>query len=142
MKRRDQRRLAMQALFALEFNPTAVQDAIRAVAEEYGSLDKQSGEYLLSLVSGIWEAREELDEQIAPYTTEWAIERIFDVDRILCRMALYEIYVSKNPLAPGIAINEAVELAKEFGADESPRFINGILGAVVRARGEVITAAE
>ena len=142
MKRRDQRRLAMQALFALEVNPTAVQDAIRAVAEEYGSLDKQSGEYLLSLVSGIWEAREELDEQIAPYTTEWAIERIFDVDRILCRMALYEIYISKNPLAPGIAINEAVELAKEFGADESPRFINGILGAVVRARGEVIVKAE
>ena len=64
------------------------------------------------------------------------------MDRILCRMALYEIYISKNPLAPGIAINEAVELAKEFGADESPRFINGILGAVVRARGEVIVKAE
>ena len=57
-------------------------------------------------------------------------------------MALYEIYKSKAPLAPGIAINEAVELAKEFGADESPRFINGVLGAVVRARGEAIVESE
>ena len=139
MKRRDQRRLALQALFALEFNPTAVQDAIRAVAEEYGNLDKKTGEYLLELVSGIWETREELDKQIAPHTSEWAMDRIFDIDRILCRMALYEIYKSEEKLAPGIAINEAVELAKEFGEDESPRFINGVLGAVVRAQGQVVS---
>lgn len=136
MKRREQRKLALQVLFSLEFNPMEIQDAIQIVLNEFSPTGK-SEEYLNELVSGIQANKEKLDQLLAPYAEDWSLERIYDIDRILCRMALFEMYREDEPLSPGIAINEIVELAKEFGEDESPRFINGILGAVVKGNEKI-----
>lgn len=136
MKRREQRKLALQVLFSLEFNPMETQEAIQIVLDEFSPTGK-SEEYLSELVSGVQKNKEKLDQLLAPYAEDWSLERIYDVDRILCRMALFEMYRENEPLSAGIAINEIVELAKEFGEDESPRFINGILGAVVKGNEKV-----
>lgn len=133
MKRREQRKLALQALFAIEFNSLPLEEVIQAVEEEAGASPKKTDPYLQELTSGVLANQEELDQLWVPFAQDWSLERIYNIDRILFRIALFEMYKAKEQLSPGIAINEAVELAKEFGEDESPRFINGILGSVVKA---------
>lgn len=132
MKRHEQRKLALQALFALEFNPMDIDETIQNVVEEFADQKEREWSFLKRLVYGVMENREQLNQMLSPHAEEWSVERIFSVDRILCQMALFEMYCEEEPLSPGIAINEAIELAKEFGEDDSPRFINGILGAVVK----------
>ena len=131
MKRRDYRMLALQALFALEMNPVAPAAAMASVIHEFGNISEKDQAFLIQLIDGVWAQKEALDQKIAPQVEEWSIERLFAMDKILCRIALYEMYFAEEPLSAGIAINEAVELAKLFGEDDSPRFINGVLGAVV-----------
>lgn len=132
MKRHEQRKLALQALFALEFNPMEIGETVQMVIEEFADKKDKDFSFLNRLVSGVMAHREKLNGMLAPHAEEWSVERIFSVDRILCQMALFEMYCDEESLSPGIAINEAIELAKEFGEDDSPRFINGILGAVVK----------
>jgi transcription antitermination factor NusB len=141
MKKREQRRLALQALFAMEFNPTTFEESIEAAMDDETEKETKMRDkerlHLLNLVSETWKYKEDLDQLLAPHVEDWSLERIFSIDRILCRIALFEMYKAEQPLSAGIAINEVVELAKEFGEDESPRFINGILGAVVKANERV-----
>jgi len=81
------------------------------------------------LLSGVLKHRVKLDEMIQHYAPEWPVDQMAVVDRNVLRIAIYEFYISK--LTPTkVAINEAVELAKLFGSDSAPRFINGVLGAV------------
>jgi transcription antitermination protein NusB len=84
------------------------------------------------LAEGVDVHREELDEVIADHAKGWTVDRIAPLDLNLLRTALYEIEFTETPTE--VAIDEAVELAKEYSGAEAPRFINGILGAVVRER--------
>lgn len=84
------------------------------------------------LAQGVDSHREELDEEIAAYAKGWSVDRIAPLDLNVMRVALYEIEFTDTPAE--VAIDEAIEIAKEYCGAEAPKFINGILGAVVRER--------
>ena len=89
-------------------------------------------EYICQTVSGIREKEEELDGYIQKYSIGWSVSRISKVARAILHVAMYEaLYVDDVPTSA--AINEAVELAKQFGGDRSPSFVNGVLGGIARA---------
>lgn len=130
MKRRKARELALQILFQADVGNLPVEEAMETTLEE-ATDDEEIRDYASQLVRGVWGRKAELDAQIQSVATNWTVERMAAIDRNLIRMALYEIlYVPDVPHR--VAINEAVELAKEYGTTESRRFVNGVLGAIVR----------
>jgi len=86
--------------------------------------------FVQKIVSGVTATRPRLDEVIARFAPEWPVSQIATIDRNILRMALWEMNFHNTPTK--VVINEAVELAKEFGADTSPKFVNGVLGAASR----------
>jgi transcription antitermination protein NusB len=90
-------------------------------------------EFIERLVSGVSARQKELDATLQPVAPEWPIEQIARMDRVVLRMGLYELlYMPLTP--PKVVINEAVELAKAFGSENSSKFVNGVLGTVLRQR--------
>jgi N utilization substance protein B len=126
--------MALQALFQLDFNKTDEHEALGAVFNERDGLTENAKQYTQELVSGTQAHLAEIDEVIAQNSTEWKLGRMAGVDRNITRIAVYELKFGKEQLAPNIIINEAVELAKTFGSEESGRFVNGILGSLVKAK--------
>ena len=107
--------------------PTDVgDDPLMAVAAE-------TARYLRLLVSGVVAHRSALDVIIATYAPEWPVEQLAIIDRNVLRLALFEIGSKEADTPPKVVINEAVELAKRFGGDTSPRFVNGVLGSALAA---------
>ena len=88
-----------------------------------------------SIIDGVLDNREEIDKIIATYAVSWPIDQMAIVDRSILRMAIFEMVVG-GETPPKVAINEAVELAKFFGSDSSPRFVNGVLGSVLESANE------
>jgi transcription antitermination protein NusB len=99
--------------------------------------------YAVALVRGVHDRHEEIDALLDRFSRGWPVERMAWVDRNLLRIGAFEL-LGRDDVPTGVAINEAVELAKLFGTtDESPRFVNGLLAAVAReVRGEVPAAAS
>ena len=128
MGRRLARELAMKALFARDVGNNEPMELLARLYEEVKISDEAravSGQ----LVKGVEENQKLLDEAIDRYAIEWRLERIAAVEKNILRIALYEmLYLPETP--PPVVINEAIEIAKLYGGDESPRFINGILGKV------------
>jgi len=91
--------------------------------------------FIESLVRGVDQKAAELDDIIRPVAPEWPIEQIARMDRTILHIGVYEL-VFEDGVPPKVAINEAVELAKAFGGDNSSKFINGVLGTVLRAQEE------
>lgn len=90
-------------------------------------------EFIERLVSGVSARAQELDAILQPIAPEWPIDQIARMDRVVLRMGLYELlYMPQVP--PKVVINEAVELAKAFGSENSSKFVNGVLGTVLRQR--------
>jgi transcription antitermination protein NusB len=87
--------------------------------------------FIGELVRGVHDRQQELDDIIRPVAPEWPIEQIARMDRIILRMGVYELLFEEG-VPPKVVINEAVELAKAFGGDNSSKFINGVLGTVLR----------
>lgn len=141
MSRRQAREVALQALFQLDLNHADAPKqemmyetlAIDAALSECRKLHEKDRAFIESLVHGTRKNLIAIDARIADTSREWKIERMATVDRNLIRMALYEMLFSDMELKPNIAINEAVELAKKYGTDDSARYVNGILGAVLKA---------
>ena len=103
------------------------------LAEEV--LPPEGEDFVRRLVAGVLSHRAELDQLIHRYAPEWPIEQMAVIDRNVLRMAIFEFDVAKiTPLK--VAINEAIELAKTYGADSAPRFINGVLGSLAEPLGE------
>ncbi len=124
------RKSALQVLYSAELvgvNPAQIIEDDLLLPE----IDKFSN-YAQNIVRGVGEFSKEIDEQIFRASENWAIDRMPVVDRCILRIAVYEIfYVDKVPAS--VAINEAIDLAKEFGGeDDSGRFVNGILGKVAK----------
>lgn len=140
MSRRQAREAALQTLFQLELNPpseAASEEACQmwaldAAVEEMPVETKRDYSYAASLVRGTREHLAAIDEEIAVSTHDWKLDRMTGVDRNIVRIALYEMKYGAEKVDVGIAINEAVELAKKFGTDDSSRYVNGILGGLAR----------
>lgn len=125
--RRQARALALQALFEIDsvgHKPDQVLDYL--IMDE--NLPEEGARFAHALVEGVIRHRAKLDEIIRLHAPEWPVDQLAIVDRNILRIALYELQNSDDvPIK--VAINEAVELAKTFGSDTAPRFVNGVLGA-------------
>lgn len=88
-------------------------------------------EYARRLVLGVWARREEIDSLIGKAAPAWPVEQLAGIDRNILRIAIFEILFDNKAVPAKVAINEAVELAKEYGSQNSPKFVNGVLGTVV-----------
>ena len=102
----------------------------RNLAEYKSSVDDV--EFVDNLVSGVLAAQVELDEKLKPLAPEWPIDQLSRVDRTVLRIGLYELLYCADTVPPKVVINEAVELAKAFGSDNSGKFVNGVLGTALR----------
>ncbi|WP_378955566.1 transcription antitermination factor NusB [Pelosinus sp. sgz500959] len=132
MSRRKSREMALQTLFQLDYNTADKSEALEAVLSENDNLSKNTREYTEYLVAGTQEKIAEIDAIIMEISDEWKIDRMAGIDRNIARIAIYEMNYGTEKLSPNVVINEAVELAKIFGTEESSRFVNGILGALVK----------
>ncbi|MDE2801710.1 MAG: transcription antitermination factor NusB [Chloroflexota bacterium] len=126
--RRRGRALAFQALFELDATRHNADDVLGALLEG-SDLGSSREEFTRGLVAGVQEHSKDLDVQIQRFAPAWPVEQLSLVDRCLLRLAVYELTV-EHDTSPKIVINEAVELAKLFGGESSPRFINGVLGSL------------
>lgn len=129
--------IVLQSLYEYEFrkqagDPAAEIDVI--VAKNIEPYAKALGdtEFVYRLARNVSERFAELDEELQPIAPEWPLSTIAAIDRNVLRMGLYELQFDSQTVPPKVAINEAVELAKAFGADNSSRFINGVLGTAYR----------
>jgi N utilization substance protein B len=119
----------LQALFEIDCAGHKPAMVITRRLEDAG-LPETGDAFARQLVQGVGENREALDELIGHYAPEWPVDQIAIVDRNILRIAILELlYYDDTPTK--VAINEAVELAKEFGSDSSGRFVNGVLGSLV-----------
>jgi N utilization substance protein B len=106
-------------------------DALGTLAERVSLADPPVNDYTIELVEGVQANRPRIDEILAEYAEGWTIARMPDVDRALLRLGVYEL-LWRDEVPHAVAIDEAVELAKTLSTDESPRFVNGVLGRVLR----------
>ena len=132
MSRRKSREMALQTLFQLDYNTADKNEALQAVLSENDKLNENTREYTEYLVTGTQEKIAEIDAIIMEISDEWKLDRMAGIDRNIARIAIYEMKYGAEKLSPNVVINEAVELAKIFGTEESSRFVNGILGALVK----------
>lgn len=139
--RRTAREQALQALYHLEVTPASPQEALNA-AKEAGAaedpqaqLDADGRRFALDLVAGVRGALNELDQLIQQHSHHWRIDRMSRIDRNVLRLGVYELKFRPDiPLK--VTINEAVELGKRFGTEESSAFVNGLLDKIGQALGK------
>ena len=127
--RRRAREAALQVLFQLDVGRLSLQDALASVAAPDWLSDDWA--LVVTLSEGTQTHLAEIDVLIARVAEHWTIERMAAVDRNILRMALFELQHTTTPVR--VIINEAVELAKQYSTEESGRFVNGLLGQVVRS---------
>lgn len=129
--RRRARERALQILFGLDFTGYDPSEALPLFWESCPTR-RSARAYAEHLVKGVTERKEELDAEIAQRLDNWRIERLGVVERNILRLALFEM-MFESDVPPRVATNEAIELAKMFGAEDSPRFINGVLDRYCRS---------
>ena len=134
MSRRNARELVLKSLFQIDFSKDTEPLAAFTAAKE-GEVSEDEDAYALALLDGIITNLDAIDAKITAYAIDWAVDRMPAVDRNILRIAIYEIFVSPAPIASSVAINEAVEVAKRYGTEDSARFINGVLGKMVKSHG-------
>lgn len=130
MKRRAAREIALKVLFAHDLGKTEPLFILEQVSEE-SLMNEKSKEFVSDIVQGVVQNLEIIDKTIKQYALEWDLDRMAAVDRNLLRIAIYEMLFSSS-VPKVVAVNEAVELAKLYGSEESFRFINGILGNAIK----------
>ena len=129
--------VALQSLYEYEFRKVAgdesvlIADLVDRNLERYKT-EIEDVEFVSNLVAGVVKATEELDEKLQPLAPEWPLPQISRIDHSVLRIGLYELLYCKDFVPSKVAINEAVELAKAFGSDNSSKFVNGVLGAAYR----------
>ncbi|KIL34321.1 nitrogen utilization protein B [Cohnella kolymensis] len=144
MKRRLAREIAIQSLYQVEMNGVSGEDAVNSVMEEARQDNEIGAEvaeleginaFTRELVQGVLTEKEMLDRKLAVFLTGWQVDRLSRVDRQILRLAAYEMIFRKD-VPPKVIINEAIELAKHFGLEENGKFVNGVLGRMLREREE------
>ncbi len=132
--RRKARELALQTLYQCELNDKPIEEAFGLVCEHFEAGEKAIP-YARDLISGVTSQKTEIDSIIQTHAVNWRITRMSLIDRNILRLAAYEICFS-DVIPTTVAINEAIEIAKRFGTDESGAFINGILDALRKSETE------
>lgn len=132
--------ISLQSLYEYEFRSKAgdaTADIDHIVAKNILPYEKALGdtEFVYNLSRGVAEKIEELDADLTPLAPEWPISTIAAIDRNVLRIGLYELKHCSDKVPPKVAINEAVELAKAFGSENSSKFINGVLGTAYKNLG-------
>ena len=130
--RHPARRLALQTLFEIDFNRADPRETLTRGAFRAG-LTEDAATFAWDLVDGVLGHRKELDAEIATLAPEFPIDQMPKIDRNVLRIALYELRITGDAPAAAI-IDEAVELAKLFGSEASPKFVNGVLATAVGGR--------
>jgi N utilization substance protein B len=132
--------IAFQTLYEQEFRLDAddkkfkLNDVLKRNINRYKGLVDDT-DFIAEIVNGVNDKADELDARLQPIAPEWPIDQISRMDRIVLRMGLYELtYIADTPTK--VVINEAVELAKAFGGDNSSKFVNGVLGTIYKNQQE------
>ena len=128
--RRKARSLAFQALYEVDSAGHEAEEVVaRLLADE--KLSEENANFIGELVGGVIQNKKKIDENIKNFAPAWPIAQIPVVDRNILRLAIFEILLDNDNKVPvKVAINEAVELAKTFGSDNSSKFVNGVLGSI------------
>jgi N utilization substance protein B len=142
--RRIARRALLEALYEVDIAGHQPYEVLeRRLLEQ--QIDAEGEEFAIKLMDGILEYQGGMDQVIARYAPEWPLDQMAIIDRNILRIAIYEFLVD-DATPVKVAINEAVELAKLFGSDSAPRFINGVLGSLAdhipQLRQELLTSYE
>ncbi len=132
--------VALQTLYEYDFRMTVTEQTVeladildRNISRYKETIDDKA--FINNLVTGVEKNTQKLDETIGPIAPEWPVDQIARIDKIILRMSLYELLIDDD-VPPKVVINEAVELAKAFGGDNSSKFINGVLGTAYRQKTE------
>ena len=129
------RGIALQALYEIDLVGHPLGTVIQSRLAD-AAVEERLAKFIQSIVRGVWPMKDELDGFIAEHAPEWPLDQVATIDRNILRIALWEFAVSGDtPIK--VAINEAVELAKTYGSDSSPRFINGVLGSLAARENEI-----
>lgn len=136
MKSRTKARgIALQALYEIDMTGHPVSDVLEQRLEET-PLDAGLAEFTRQIVAGVLSLEINLDDFIAQHAPEWPLDQVAVIDRNILRIALWEFAIADiTPVK--VAINEAIELAKLFGSDSTPRFVNGVLGSLATRQNEI-----
>ena len=126
--RRRARTLAFKALYEVDTVGHGIDETLTHLLTK-GGLSRENAAFARELVSGVIQNKEKIDLNIRNFAPAWPLEQIPVVDRNILRLAIFEVLLD-NKVPVKVAINEAVELAKAFGSDNSSKFVNGVLGSV------------
>ena len=126
--RRRARAIALKALYEIDSAGHKTEDVLTRFLAD-AELSEENSAFVRKLVSGVNKNRQALDQNVKKFATAWPIEQIPMIDRNILRLAIFELLID-NKVPVKVAINEAVELAKIFGGDNSARFVNGVLRSV------------
>lgn len=129
--------VALQSLYEYEFRVQSNDTSVDINEILTRNLDRyetaiDDKDFVAKLVNGVLKVRDDLDSKIAPIAPDWPIDQIARIDRNILRIGVYELLHQADIVPPKVAINEAVELAKAFGSDNSSKFVNGVLGTAYR----------
>ena len=130
--RRRARSVALQALYELDATTHDVETVLRRRLED-DATPQRAAAYASTLVHGVRDHQVVVDEQITHAAPQWPLSQMSRVDKCILRLAIYEM-LFEDDVPDRVAINEAVELAKTFGHETAPKFVNGVLGSIERAR--------
>ncbi|MFC1900854.1 transcription antitermination factor NusB [Chloroflexota bacterium] len=126
--RRKSREAALQSLYEIDSSKHGVEEVLDRIIKDLGMTEESAG-FTRTLVNGVVDNIDSIDNNIKRYAPAWPIEQISMIDRNILRLAIFEILID-NKVPVKVAINEAIELAKSFGTDNSSKFVNGVLGSV------------
>jgi N utilization substance protein B len=126
--RRRARGLILQALYEIDSASHNAEEVVSHLLADKG-LSEENNIFIREMVSGVILNKLELDKHIKHFAPAWPIDQLSAVDRNILRLAIFELLID-NKVPVSVAINEAVELAKKFGSDNSSRFVNGVLSSV------------
>ena len=130
MNRSKLREETFKLLYSLEFCKDDIEEVINSYIEENSIVEKQDIDYMKNTINGILKEKENISKLISDNLAEkWTIERISKIDLVILKLAIYELKNTDIPFK--VAINEAVELAKTYGDDNSKVFVNGVLASIV-----------
>lgn len=130
--RRRARELALQLLYQYELTGASPED-MQGHFEEWNNASDDVREFADDLLRGALEHNEEIDDHLGEQTAHWKLDRLAAVDRNILRLALYEL-MHHGDTPPAVVIDEAIEIAKKFGAEGSARFVNGVLDGFVKRK--------
>ena len=122
------RGIALQSLYEYDLTGHDITEILKNRFEAV-EIDEEGIKFVIDLVTGVLQHKDEIDEQIEKYAVDWPIDQIATIDRNIIRIAAWEFAISKTT-PDKVAINESIELAKTFGSETAPKFVNGVLGSI------------